>query len=139
MVIDTSAVLCLLFDEPEAKSFATAIEEDSIRLISAASVLEATIAVRRRRGQPSGDDIDRLLRRWPVDIVPIHLEQLYWARYAFETYGRGHHPARLNFGDCFSYALAKAMSEPILFKGDDFSHTDLEIVPVARSSFGEPQ
>ncbi len=129
MVIDTSAVLCLLFDEPEAKSFAAAIEQDSIRLISAASVLEATIAVHRRRGRPSGDDIDRLLARWPADIVPVQLNQLQWARYAFETYGRGRHPAKLNFGDCFSYALAKTAGQPILFKGDDFSQTDLEPAP----------
>ena len=125
MVIDTSALLPILLREPEKPVFLRALEREPALLVSSASVLEAAVVLLQRFGQDAGD-LDELLSRFPVDIVTVDREQLRWARYAFETYGRGRHRARLNFGDCFSYALAKTTGQPILFKGDDFPQTDLE-------------
>jgi len=96
--------------------------------MSTASVLESSIVLQRRRGELGAELVDLFLRDLPVEVRPVDLDQLRWARYAFQTYGRGRHPARLNFGDCFSYALAKASGEPLLFKGADFSHTDVPVV-----------
>jgi ribonuclease VapC len=126
MVVDTSAFLAILFREPEADLFTIAIRSATTRVISVASVLEAAIVVQRRFERC--DDIDPLIEELPLELIPVDFDQIRWARYAFETYGRGRHPARLNFGDCFSYALAKATGEPLLFKGNDFSHTDLAAV-----------
>lgn len=127
MVIDTSAVLAILLSEPEWQYFEHIIDKAPARLISTASVLEAAVVVQQKLGDKAGD-LDALLTRFPLEIVPVDLPQLHWARYAFATYGRGRHPARLNFGDCFSYALAKVSAQPLLFKGDDFSQTDLDLV-----------
>ncbi|HLX45353.1 MAG TPA: type II toxin-antitoxin system VapC family toxin [Bryobacteraceae bacterium] len=128
MVIDTSAILAILFDEPEAEAFSIAVQQESVRLVSAATVLESALVLQKRSGDKAPQVLDRVIRELPVEIRGVDLEQLKWARYALETYGRGRHPARLNFGDCFSYALAKATGEPLLFKGNDFSRTDLTAV-----------
>ncbi len=128
MVIDTSAILAILFDEPKAEAFSIAVQQESVRLVSAATVLESALVLQKRSGDKAPQVLDRVIRELPVEIRGVDLEQLKWARYALETYGRGRHPARLNFGDCFSYALAKATGEPLLFKGDDFSRTDLTAV-----------
>ena len=125
MVIDTSALFAILANEVEAAEFERAIGQAPIRLMSAASVLEAAIAVERRFGETGISELDLLFRRVSIDVRPVDLDQLDWARFAFQTYGRGRHPAGLNFGDCFSYALAKSTGEPLLFKGNDFSKTDL--------------
>jgi ribonuclease VapC len=127
MVIDTSALIAIAFEEPEAPSFESSIESEGVRLISVASVLEAEIVMRQRFGQSGGTRLDVLLARLPAQVVPVDADQLRWERHAVENYGRGQHPAKLNFGDCFSYALAKSSGEPILFKGTDFSLTDLAI------------
>jgi len=128
VVIDTSAILAILFDEPEAEAFSIAVQQESVRLVSAATVLESALVLQKRSGDKAPQVLDRVIRELPVEIRGVDLEQLKWARYALETYGRGRHPARLNFGECFSYALAKATGEPLLFKGNDFSRTDLTAV-----------
>lgn len=126
MVADTSALLAILQYEPDAKKFATAIESDPVRLISAATVLEAAILMETRAGESGGRELDLLLHKASFQIVAVTKEHLEIGRLAFRTYGKGRHPARLNFGDCFSYALSKTSSEPLLFKGDDFSQTDVQ-------------
>jgi ribonuclease VapC len=126
MVIDSSALIAILLNEPEAEQFKFAIDQASVRLISAGTVLEAAIVAQQRSGQAGTSELNRTLGRLPAQIVPFDLDQLVWARYALETYGRGRHPAKLNFGDCFTYALAKSTGEPLLFKGSDFSLTDLK-------------
>jgi len=125
MVIDTSAFLAILFREDEAERFLHAIDEATTRIISVASILEAEIVTRRRFAEGQRINIDGLITELQVDIWPIDNVQLRWARFAAEIYGRGRHAAGLNFGDCFSYALAKSTGEPLLFKGSDFSLTDI--------------
>jgi ribonuclease VapC len=125
MVVDTSALLAILLDEPERDAFIAAIRNASTGLISVASVVEASIVLTKRFGESQDDRVDALIARLPLQVWPIDSDQMRWARYAVETYGRGRHPAGLNFGDCFAYALAKTKSEPLLFKGGDLSHTDV--------------
>lgn len=125
MVIDASALVAILFGEAEAERFAEAIEEDATRLMCAASVLEASLVVESELGEEGGRELDLLLLKAGIDVVPFTKEQLEIARHAFRSYGKGRHPAGLNYGDCFSYALSKATGEPLLFKGEDFSKTDV--------------
>ena len=125
MILDSSAVIAIVLGEPEARAFELAIQNGPRCLMSAASVLECAIVLRRRLGDAGASKLDQLIDRLPITVRPVELDQLQWARHAVETYGRGQHPAKLNFGDCFSYALAKSSGEPILFKGTDFSLTDL--------------
>ncbi|MBZ5594910.1 MAG: type II toxin-antitoxin system VapC family toxin [Acidobacteriia bacterium] len=129
MVIDTSAVLAIFLDEPDAPLFELAIESDSTRLISAASVLEAAIVLGTRFGDTGERELDLFLHKAKVQTVAVTEEQVEVGRLAYRTYGRGRHPAGLNFGDCFSYALSKSVGQPLLFKGADFAQTDVE--PVA--------
>ncbi|MEN8215460.1 MAG: type II toxin-antitoxin system VapC family toxin [Pseudomonadota bacterium] len=127
MVIDSSAIIAILCDEPEAEGFTRAIENDPIRLMSAASLLESSIVIETRYGEEGGCKLDLLLSKAQIKIEPVTAEQAKTARIAFRTYGKGRrHPAALNFGDCFSYALAKISGEPLLFKGNDFSKTDIK-------------
>jgi ribonuclease VapC len=128
MVIDTSALIAILGYEAEAPQFAEAIQSDPVRLISAASLLECAIVIEARYGQAGGDKLDQLLYVAQIQVEPVTAEQVAAARLAFRTYGKGRHPAALNFGDCFAYALAKISEEPLLFKGDDFSQTDIQPV-----------
>jgi ribonuclease VapC len=125
MVIDTSALLAILFNEPDAEHFELALATDPVRLISAASVLEAAIVVEARLGEAGGRELDELLSTAQVIIMPFTTDQAAIARHAYRTYGKGRHPAGLNYGDCFSYALAKTSGEALLFKGNDFSQTDV--------------
>jgi ribonuclease VapC len=125
MVVDTSALAAILFDEPDAGEFEAAIANDAVRLISAATVVEASLVVERRFGEQGGKELDALLREAEFEVVGVSQEQVNFARRALRTYGKGVHPASLNFGDCFPYALAKASGEPLLFKGEDFSKTDI--------------
>jgi ribonuclease VapC len=124
MVIDSSAIIAILCDEPEAEHFTAAFENDPIRLMSAASLLESSIVIETRYGVEGGRKLELLLSKAQIKIEPVTVEQAETARVAFRTYGKGRHPAALNFGDCFSYALAKVLREPLLFKGNDFSKTD---------------
>ncbi len=125
MVIDTSALVAILFDEPERPMLAEAIVAEPRRLISAATLLEASIVVEARRGEAAGRELDLLIHRIGGDVVAVTEPQVELARAAWRRYGRGRHAAALNYGDCFSYALARHAGEPLLFKGDDFAHTDV--------------
>lgn len=125
MVIDSSALVAMLSDEPEAERFEAAVEADLVRLMSTASYLETAIVIERRYGEPGGRELDLWLHRAAVDLVAVHLEQADAARVAYRRYGKGTHRASLNYGDCFSYALAKISGQPLLYKGDDFVHTDI--------------
>jgi ribonuclease VapC len=129
MVIDTSAIAAILFDEPDAAVLEDKIADDPVRLVSAATLLEATIVVEARLGDPGGREFDLWLHRAEVEIMPVDSEQADIARRAWRRYGRGRHPAGLNYGDCFSYALAATHHEPLLFKGDDFTKTDVKVCP----------
>jgi len=112
-------------NEPDAEQFELALDTDPVRLMSAASVLEAAIVVEARFGEAGGQALDALLSTAQISIVPVTVEQIATARQAYRSYGKGRHPAALNFGDCFSYALAKTTGELLLFKGNDFSQTDI--------------
>lgn len=127
MVLDTSALLAILFNEPDASDFADLISKDPKRLLSAGTLLELMIVIEARKGEAGGRELDLLLHRAKIDIVPFDEEQAEIARNAWRHYGKGNHPAGLNFGDCFAYALAKISSEPLLFKGNDFIQTDLSL------------
>jgi ribonuclease VapC len=129
MIVDTSALLAIAWDEPERARFEDAIEADPVRLISAASVFEGAIVMMRRAGHAAAAQavarLHDLLAQLGLEIEPVSAAQVRIAERAYLSYGKGMHPAALNFGDCFAYALAKETGEPILFKGNDFSRTDL--------------
>ena len=125
MTLDTSSVLAILRDEPERAEFVALIEQARRRLMSAVSVLEAAMVLEGRRGDDAGADLDLFLQRASIEIVAFDQEQLAWARAAFRRFGKGRHPAGLNFGDCAAYALAQWSGEPLLFKGTDFRATDV--------------
>jgi len=126
MVIDTSALIAILHREPEAAAFENAITDAPVRLLSAVTKLEAGM-VTLGRGRVGTDLLDALLNTMAVTIVPFDDHQAAIARDAFARYGRGRHPASLNFGDCAAYALAIAEAEPLLFKGTDFAATDVQV------------
>ena len=125
MVLDTSAVLALLFNEPEADDIEIAIDEDPVRLMSAASCLETAIVVEARLGGAGGREFDLFVHKAAIELVAVTPAQVEVARDAWRRFGRGRHQAGLNFGDCFAYALAATSGEPLLFKGDDFANTDV--------------
>lgn len=127
MVIDTSAIAAILFNEPERASFNQKIGSDDARLISAATLVETAIVVEARKGQLGRSELDLFIYEAGLDIVAFDAIQVDLARLAWRTYGKGKHPASLNLGDCFSYALSKATGEPLLFKGNDFSQTDITV------------
>jgi ribonuclease VapC len=123
MVIETSALIAVIAGEPEAETFLEAITEAPSASLSAASYVEAGIVLERFPADAA--ILDDLLIELDIDIVAVTATQARLARDAFRDFGKGRHPAALNYGDCFSYALAKAVGEPLLFKGDDFARTDL--------------
>ncbi|NEQ47542.1 MAG: type II toxin-antitoxin system VapC family toxin [Leptolyngbya sp. SIOISBB] len=125
MVIDSSALIAILLNEPENASFSKLIGTASQRLVSACSVLETAIVIEARKQEQGIREFDLLLLEADLTIVPFDKKQLDLARYAFSTYGKGRHPADLNMGDCYSYALSHAKCQPLLFKGADFSKTDV--------------
>lgn len=125
MVIDTSAVMAILQAEPEAPGIAQAILSDATRLMSAGNVLEAAMLVFVRYGEDGSRDLDLLVAKLGIEIVPFSGTHADLARRAFCRFGKGIHPAGLNFGDCMAYALSKDSGEPLLFKGSDFSQTDI--------------
>jgi ribonuclease VapC len=126
MVIDTSVLVAILCDEPDAPLFEAAIESDATRLISAATLLETAIVIEARFGEDGGRELDLLIHKAQIEIAPFDQEQAEIAREAYRTYGRGRHPAALNYGDCFAYALSAVRGEPLLYKGDDFAKTNVE-------------
>ena len=125
MVLDSSAVIALLLEEPDADSLRLAIADADTRLISAATLVEASLVIESRFGETGGRELDLLINRLGVVIVPVDADQVDEARRAWRRFGRGRHPAGLNFGDLFSYALARTTGQPLLFKGDDFARTDV--------------
>jgi ribonuclease VapC len=129
MVLDTSAIIAILQDEPERRNFNEAIESAQTRSLSTASFVECSMILESRFGADGVRDLDLLIAKANVIQAPVDEEQAQLARRAFQKYGKGRHPAGLNFGDCFSYALAKALDLPLLFKGNDFSQTDVECHP----------
>jgi len=132
MVIDSSAILALLLNEPEADDIEIAIDEDPVRLMSVASGLEAAVVVEARLGAAGGREFDLLLHKTRIELVAVTNEQTEAGRDAWRRFGRGRHEADLNFGDCFSYALAAVSGEPLLFKGEGFSKTDVPRVRLRR-------
>lgn len=125
MVIDTSALVAIALNEPDASLFEHCIVADSVRLISAATLLEVAMVLETRLGETAGRELDLWLLKANFDIVAVDADQIEVARRAWRRFGKGRHPAGLNYGDCFSYALAVTREEPLLFKGDDFSKTDI--------------
>ena len=125
MVIDTSAIVAIALDEPEATAFEERIADDPVRMISAATLLETAMVIETRLGARGGGELDLWLHKAGVEIVAVDSELLDVARRAWRRFGKGRHPAGLNFGDCFSYALASLTQEPLLFKGSDFAETDI--------------
>jgi ribonuclease VapC len=132
MVLDTSAILAMLFVEPEAEAFARAVARAEYRRISAANLLEAGIVADHQADARAGRQLDALVARIELSTEPVTAEHVRIARQAYLDFGKGIHPAGLNFGDCFAYALAKATGEPLLFKGDDFQRTDIQAAVTPR-------
>jgi len=130
MVIDSSAIVAILLNEADAADIAQAIESNSQRLLSAANLLEASIVIESRKGEAGGRELDLLIYRAAIEIVAVDQDQAELARIAWRRFGKGRHPAGLNYGDCFAYALARTRQLPLLFQGDDFSRTDIDIVPL---------
>ncbi len=125
MIVDSSAILAILFNEPDAATYATAIANASSCRISAANYVETAVVIEAQNPLTGARQFDTLMRRARITVEPVTEEQALLARQAYADFGKGRHPAGLNFGDCFSYALAKALREPLLFKGNDFSKTDV--------------
>ena len=125
MIVDSSAILAILFREPGFEVFDSAMAKAPNCSISAANFVEVSVVIEPRGGDRGIREWDAFIRETRLVIKPVTEQQAYIARQAYSLYGKGRHSAGLNFGDCFSYALAKAVDEPLLFKGDDFRKTDI--------------
>jgi len=125
MILDSSAIIAILFNEEDARQYATAIAESESCRVSAATFLETAIVVDAQTDTAGGRELDAFIHRAGITIEPFTEDQAHIARQAFADFGKGRHSAALNYGDCFSYALAKVTREPLLFKGDDFKKTDI--------------
>ena len=125
MIVDTSAIIAILFNEEDAQTYAEAITQAESCRMSAATFVETAIVVEAQTKNNGGRQLDAFIRRAAIAIEPVTEEQAHIARQAFIDFGKGRHPAGLNYGDCFSYALSKTTREPLLFKGKDFAKTDL--------------
>ena len=126
MIIDTSAVVAILFAESDAARYERAISTAWPRRMSVVAVLETTMVVEGRSGPDGAHDLDLFLQEANIELMPVTTEQVEAARRAWRRFGKGNHPAALNFGDCLAYALASTTHEPLLFKGGDFARTDIE-------------
>src|SRR5436305_12537686 len=114
MVIETSCLLAILLQEPEASAFAIVIEADPVRLLSAGSLLETAIVIESRYGEGGGRELDLLIHKADIEVVAVDGTQVEMARHGFRAFGKGRHPAGLNYGDCFAYALSRTSAEPLL-------------------------
>src|ERR1017187_8329084 len=132
MILDTSALAAIFFGEPERELYVQVIHDAARCRISAANFVELSMVVEGQIGPEAGRQCDAFSRRAEIVIEPVTVDQAHLARQAFLDFGKGRHPAKLNFGDCFAYALAKATGEPLLFKGEDFSKTDVRAALTAR-------
>ena len=130
MIVDTSALIAILLNEPDAEMLSAAIASANPRIISAVSALEASIVIESKKGETGLALLDELLSLAQFEIVAFDDTQQRIARVAYRRYGKGRHPAGLNFGDCCAYALAKARNETLLFKGNDFNQTDITPAPL---------
>lgn len=128
MIVDTSALLAILFGEKDAENYARAISEADVCRISAATFVEVSVVVEAQTGDAGSRQWDSFFRTAGISIEPVTEEHAYAARQAWSDFGKARHPAGLNFGDCFSYALAKVSGEPLLFKGQDFRKTGIAAV-----------
>ncbi|HEV7588948.1 MAG TPA: type II toxin-antitoxin system VapC family toxin [Longimicrobium sp.] len=128
MIVDTSALIALLNSEPEAARIEAAVLSARRVFLSAASLVEAGIVAERLNPAFGAHDLDLLLDRIGVEVISVTREHAELARTAYRQFGKGNHPAALNYGDCFSYALARSLGEPLLFVGNDFGKTDIEVV-----------
>ncbi|MGH9494526.1 MAG: type II toxin-antitoxin system VapC family toxin [Candidatus Sulfotelmatobacter sp.] len=126
MIVDASAILAILRDEPEGAEFSQVLERREEFRISAVNYVEAAIVIDASRDHIASRRFDDLFRETPLTIEPITPRQAHVAREAYRDFGKGRHRARLNLGDCFAYALARVTGEPLLYKGSDFNHTDIE-------------
>ena len=125
MIVDTSAILAVLFDEPDAERFTRAIAEAPRCWMSVANFLEAAFVVEARAATTVGHELDLFIEKAEIELVPVSVKQAQAARQAWRRFGKGNHPAGLNFGDCFAYALAEVTEESLLYKGEDFALTDV--------------
>lgn len=126
MIVDTSALLAVVFDEPDEPKFADALIDAQVLRMSVANWFEAAMVVDSRDNPKAAIRFEDLIQMLKIQLVPVSLNLAYRCLTAHGHYGRGNHPARLNYGDCFAYALAKETGEPLLFKGNDFAQTDVE-------------
>lgn len=128
IVVDSSVLICLLREEPETPRFLPILLRETGRLkMSAANYLEAGIVIDSNRDDGLSQRLDRLIAHFEIEIVAVSRDHAKIARSAYQRFGKGHHPARLNYGDCFAYALARAEAAPLLFKGEDFPQTDVQV------------
>jgi len=127
MIVDTSAIVAILLEEPEGHLFDVAMVRSANCRMSSAAFLEASMILESRKGTDGVRDLDLQIARFRIEIVPFTEAQAWLARDAFRRYGKGRHPAKLNFGDCMSYALARETGEELLFKGTDFALTDIAV------------
>ena len=127
MIVDSSALVAILLEEPEGRRFDVAILRSPVCLISSTTLFETSMILQSRRGRDGVVDLDGLILRFGIEVMPFTESQALIARRAFELFGKGRHPAGLNFGDCMSYAAAKESGEELLFKGTDFGQTDIAI------------
>jgi ribonuclease VapC len=125
MVVDTSVLVAIVLGEPEEAKFLEVMRTSVHRLLSAVSLVEAGVVLMQRGAPEIEHDLDRLIERAGIMVIPVDEEQAILARAAYRSFGKGRHRAGLNFGDCFSYALSIRTGEPLLFKGDDFTWTDV--------------
>lgn len=128
MVVDTSALIAVLLSEPETEAFVRVLADDPRKIISAFNALESGIVIEAKKGETGGRELDLLLHRARIEIISLNGDQVELALAAWRKFGKGNHPAGLNIGDCCAYALAKYTGEPLLFKGTDFSQTDVRPV-----------
>ena len=138
MIVDTSALLAILLGEPDAARDEHAIAAAWPRRMSAAAVLEAAMAVESRGGTAAGQELDALLEKAEIALEAVTPDHAAAARRAWRRFGKGNHPAGLNFGDCLTYALAETSGEPLLFKGEDFARTDIAGAPPAEPPWRAP-
>jgi ribonuclease VapC len=127
VIVDSSALIAILFNEPEGRLFSQAIADSADCRMSTGNFLETSMVLLARRGQNAAWDLDLLTSKFKIEIIPFTETQARLARAAFERYGKSRHPAKLNFGDCIAYALAKESGEELLFKGTDFALTDIAV------------
>jgi ribonuclease VapC len=126
VIVDSSALMAVIFNEPEESRFAAALVDAPVLRMSVANWVEAAIVVDSRKDPRAKARFEDLRKMLQIELVPVTVDMAYRSRVAYADYGKGSHPARLNYGDCFAYALAKETGEPLLFKGTDFAQTDIE-------------